>query len=229
MLRVDISALEDAGKEAARPVLGLLDRVAAGAHGDEAGEVLVLRPQAVGDPRAHAGPRHLRVAAVHQHERRLVVGDLRLEGTDDAQVVGALGDVCEQLTDLDAAPAVLLELEGAGQRATGLALGLEAERLRDRLAGVLVQGRLGVERVDVAGAAVEEKVDDALGPAGEMSGVRGERVDRVVGAGAWPRERAPRSPSIDASVTAPMPMPQRRSRSRRLSSRSAGSARWWSM
>src|SRR4051794_6118345 len=40
-------------------------------------------------------------------------------------------------------------------------------------------------------------------------------------------ESAPTSPSSVASVTAPMPMPQRRNRSRRLSSRSFGSGRWW--
>ena len=56
VLRVDVGALVDAGQEAGLPVLRLLDRVAAGAHGDEAGQVLVLAAQAVGDPRAEARP-----------------------------------------------------------------------------------------------------------------------------------------------------------------------------
>src|SRR5438045_3713589 len=45
--RVDVSALVGAGQEAALPVLRLLDRVAARAHRDEAGQVLVLAAQAV--------------------------------------------------------------------------------------------------------------------------------------------------------------------------------------
>jgi hypothetical protein len=47
---VDVGALENAGEEAALPVLGFLDRIAAGAHGDEAGKVLVFRAEAVSDP-----------------------------------------------------------------------------------------------------------------------------------------------------------------------------------
>ena len=63
------------------------DRIAAGAHGDEAGQVLVLGPQAVGDPGPHAGPRQPAVAAVHQHQRRLVVGHVGVHRADDAHVV----------------------------------------------------------------------------------------------------------------------------------------------
>ena len=39
---------------------------------------------------------------------------------------------------------------------------------RQRLAGVLLQGGLGIERVDVRRPAVQEEVDDALGLAGEV-------------------------------------------------------------
>ena len=97
---VDVGALVDARQERRLPVLRLLDRVAAGAHGDEAGQVLVLAAQAVGHPRTHARPRQPGLAAVHQQQRRLVVGHVGVHRADDAQVVGALGDVREDVADL---------------------------------------------------------------------------------------------------------------------------------
>src|SRR5690606_27290099 len=56
MARVDIGPLVDPGEEGRLPVLRLLDRIAARAHGDEAREVSVLGAEAVSDPRAHARP-----------------------------------------------------------------------------------------------------------------------------------------------------------------------------
>ena len=50
VLRVDVGALINARKEAALPVLRFLDGIAAGAHRDEAGQILVLSAQTVGDP-----------------------------------------------------------------------------------------------------------------------------------------------------------------------------------
>src|SRR5205085_12246697 len=99
--------------------------------------------------------------------------------SDHAKVVGALPDVGENVADFDAALAVLLETEGAGQGAAGLALGLEAEAGGQGLAGVGCQRGLRVEGVDVAGAAIEEKVDHALGAAGEVGEARRQGVYRL--------------------------------------------------
>ena len=68
-----------------------------------------------------------------------------------ADVVDVPGRVLEQLADLDAALAVLLELERRGERRPGLPLGRQVLR-RQRLAGVFLERRLGVERIDVATA-----------------------------------------------------------------------------
>src|SRR5215472_3004106 len=68
VLRVDVGALVDAGQETGLPVLRLLYGIAAGAHGDEAGEVLIFRAEAVGDPGAEAGADEAGFAAVHQEE-----------------------------------------------------------------------------------------------------------------------------------------------------------------
>ena len=124
-----------------------------------------------------------------------------------------LADVREELADLDAALAVLLELERRRERRAGAPLGLQRDR--QRLAGVLRERRLGVERVDVRRAAVHEQVDDALRLGGKRRLLRRERIDAAIGAAC-----SSRSPS-SAQRDAPMPMPQRDSSSRRVTNRSA--------
>ena len=127
---VDVGALEDAGQERRLPVLRLGDREPAGAHHDEARQVLVLRPQAVEHPRADARPRLPRLAAVHQHQRRLMIGDVGVHRADHADLVDHLGGVREQVADLDAVLAVLAEPERRAQRGAGLALGGQVRRHR---------------------------------------------------------------------------------------------------
>ena len=113
VLGVDVGPLVGAGEERGAPVLGRHDRIAAGTHRDEAGQVLVLRAQAVGDPGPHAGALQAAVAAVHQHQRRLMIGHVGVHRADDAQVVDVLlGRAGEQLAHLDAALAVFLNLKG---------------------------------------------------------------------------------------------------------------------
>ena len=85
-------------------------------------------------------------------------------------------DVREQLADLDAALAVLVELPGrrqqvAGRRELELRLGE-----RQRLAVHLGELRLGVEGIDVRDAAVHEQEDDAPGPGREVRRPGGQRV-----------------------------------------------------
>ncbi len=65
---VDVGALVGARQKCGLPVLRLLNGVAAGAHGDEAGQVLVLAAQAVGHPAAQARPDLSGLAAVHQQQ-----------------------------------------------------------------------------------------------------------------------------------------------------------------
>ena len=96
VLRVDVRSLIDARQKRRLPVLRLLNRIAAGDHRDEAGQILVLGPQAVGEPRAHAGPHQPRLAAVHQQQRRLVIGHVGVHRADDGDVVDVLGRVRER-------------------------------------------------------------------------------------------------------------------------------------
>ena len=89
MLRVvDVRALVDAGQEAVAPQLRADDRLA-GTEDDEAGQVLVLGAQAVGQPGTHARPNRLHVAGVHHQQARLVIGIVGVHRADDADVVDA--------------------------------------------------------------------------------------------------------------------------------------------
>ena len=92
---VDVGSLVDAGQEAVAPELGADDRLA-GAEHDEAGQVLVLGPQAEGQPGAQAGPDRLHVARVHHEQRGLMVRVVRVERADHAQLVDAAGEVREE-------------------------------------------------------------------------------------------------------------------------------------
>ncbi len=118
--RVDVGALVGAGQEGRLPVLRLLDGIAARTHGDEAGQVLVVAAQAVGHPRTHARPDLPGLAAVHEQQRRLVIGHVGVHGADDADVVDAASRVREQVADLDADFAVPLKAEGRGEGGAGL-------------------------------------------------------------------------------------------------------------
>ena len=191
---VDVITLIDAGEKTALPVLRFLDRVAAGAHGDEAGEILVFGAEAVGDPRAEGGAREAGVAAVHQHERRLVVGNVGVHRADHGDFVDARGDMREEFADLDTGLTVFFEFERRAERSAGFPLGLEVEG--ERFAVVFRESWFRVEGVDLGRAAVGKNVDDAFGFGGEVGRARGERVVEVDGAHAgrgvgeevWPGE-----------------------------------------
>ena len=174
--RVDVGALVDAGQEGRLPVLRLLDRVAAGTHGDEAGQVLVLGAQAVGHPRAEARPRQAGLAAVHQHQRRLVIRHVGVHRADDAHVVGMLRRRLgkSSLTSMPLLP-YFANLKGDANAAPVL-------RSVRRLFGsglpcVLVERRLGVEGVDVAGPPFMNRWMTRFALAGKC-GVRGASGSR---------------------------------------------------
>ena len=99
----------------------------------------------------------------------------RLHRADDGDVVGDLRQVGQQLRDLGARLAVLLELE---RRAEQLRRALdEREPLAlDELFGnvltvVLGQGRLRIEQIDLRRRPGHEQIDDALDLRREMRGV----------------------------------------------------------
>ena len=169
----------------------------AGTHHDEAGQILVLGAEAVGQPRAHGRTAGELVAAVHHEQRRLVIGTLGEHGADDAEVVGMASPSLAKIS-LISMPllSVLAERERRLEQIAGLALGLEVPA-GQRLAVELVEHRLGVEGVDLRRPAVEEKEDDVFGLGRE---VRRFGASGFMGGEGWRRrvsrrDRPCRSPS----------------------------------
>ena len=102
---VDVRALIDARQEAVAPQLRADDRLA-GAERHEAGQVLVVGAQPVGDPGAERGADRLHIAGVHHQQRRLVVRVVGPHRAHDADIVDAASDFGIQFGDLDAALAI---------------------------------------------------------------------------------------------------------------------------
>ena len=128
----------------------------------------------------------------------------------------------KELADLDAALAVLLELERRGKRRAGLPLGRQIRR-RQSSAGVFCQSRLGIERIDVARSAVHEQVNDPLGLRRKMRRPLGQRILVAVHRRRLLRRASrPPSASTPASPSMAKPMPLRRSSSRRVSEHPIG-------
>src|SRR5467141_2643575 len=104
-----------------------------------------------------------------------MVRAVRVHGADYTEIVGAFAEVRENLADLRAALAELLELEWGLEQVAGLALRSQIGR-RHRLAVILGEHRLGIEGVDLAGTAVEEQENHTLSLRGEMRRLHFERT-----------------------------------------------------
>src|SRR4051794_12531338 len=98
------------------------------------------------------------------------------QAVDDAQVVGVLSDVGEEIGNPQAALAVLLELPGGSHERFALAAAT-------RIAGFAVIGeetRFVVKGIDIARAALHEKENDALGAGEEMRRLGRQWADVMV-------------------------------------------------
>ena len=143
----------------------------------EAGQVLALASQTVGDPRAVARPALQAAAGVHEVIGARVLREVRDHRAHDGQVVDTRSDPRKQVADRDAALAVLAKLPRASQHVADV---VELRRVRldlDRLAMLAVEPGLGVERVDLRRAAVHEQEDHARRLGRELRRPGGERVD----------------------------------------------------
>ena len=105
-------ALVIAGQETGTPVV--LAAVAKRRFdGDEAGQVLILGSEPVENPGAHAGALEREDASVELQHGGAVIDAVADHGADHAKIVGAGGDVREQIADRDAALPVLFEVPRA--------------------------------------------------------------------------------------------------------------------
>ena len=189
------------------------------AQDDELRQVVVERPQAVMDPRADRGKLPFEhVPAGVELELRAVIVVGGPHRADDGQVVGAVAEVRPPVADLEAALAALLKADlhaeqlvadvavvrrsarrsrrfflTNGESSTSL-----VRRFGDRLAGVFVELRLGIEALHVAHAADHEDPDHALGLGSKCRQTAGHSRDA----------RAARSPSSMSPSARPVkPMP----------------------
>jgi hypothetical protein len=136
--------------------LGFGHGVAVGAEDHKSGEVVVFRSQTISDPGAHTRPNQLIFPAIHEHQRRFVVGYVRLHGPNDAQVIGMLGHMGEEFADRQSRLAMALEGQGGAKGGAGLAFGFEAILLRQKISMPLIEFGLRVEGIHVGGTAVHE-------------------------------------------------------------------------
>src|SRR5208283_183836 len=108
----ELDALVKSGQEAAAPIgIAAAGAFLAGGKDDETGQVLRLAAQAVGDPRADAGPAKDLRPGVHHDLARSVVERIRDHRADDGDIIDYLSQVREQLRQFRAALAVSGKLE----------------------------------------------------------------------------------------------------------------------
>ena len=134
---------------------------------DVAGQFLVFGSQAVESPRTKRRATGQHAAGVHLANAADVVQAIGRAAADDRDVVDAGGDFGIPIADPCARLAMLPELALAAEQ---IGVGGAAHRrhwphetIGQRLAGQLVERRLGIEQVDVARPAVHEAPDDRFG------------------------------------------------------------------
>ena len=177
----DVAALMAAGQKVARPELRAAIRQG-GRDDHEAGQVRVFRPEAVADPRAHARAREGHRAGVDAERGLRVVGVVGEHGADEAEIVGALGDLGKQLADPQAGLPALLEFPVGLFEKLHLApvlLREGVEHFLRHLIGRVVVGdelRFVVEGIHMRDAAAHVEKDHALGARREMRGLGRERI-----------------------------------------------------
>ena len=199
----ELDALEARRQEPAAPVEVVEDLpaarllVAAG-HDDEAGEVVGLGAQAVGEPAPHARAAGHLVAGHEERDRRRVVHLRRVHRLDEAQVVGDGGGVVHEVGPPRATlpvPGEPRDFREARPRRLPAGHGAEPRPADDRVGDLfaLAAGEFGlvVEEIDVRRGAVLEQVDDALGLRGEVRQV-GEPADALPRGGGAAHQRRER-------------------------------------
>jgi len=147
---------------------------------DIAREIVVLFPQAVGDPGAEARGGADDPAGVEEEILLAVEREFADHRADDAQLVGDLGDAGEEIADPQPTFPLPAKLPRAAEPDP---VGVRLRPLRDvRVADlrpfVGFEHRFGIEEIDMARAAVHEAEDDVAGPGAR----RGRRCPGGAGA-----------------------------------------------
>jgi len=131
----------------------------------EGGQGMGLRAQAVDHPRTHTREAGHEASTHHLILRGRVDDDVAVAGADDGHVVHTLGHVGEQIRDFNSRLSVLLKRAPSAEEAGILFQELRPdgpETLRQRLAFQLIEQRLRIERVHLAGTACLKKKNHRL-------------------------------------------------------------------
>ena len=147
------------------PVLDMVDRQALGIVQHHVGrQVLVLRAQAVRDPRTDGRPVRELAAALHDEDRRFVIEVRGEHRADEGDVVDLLRQVRQDLGNLHARLAVLGELVRRRHESASLVdeLDIVGQIASRRLPFVLRESGFGVKQIHLAWPAVHEELDDGL-------------------------------------------------------------------
>ena len=180
------------GHESGGPVSRAVDDLAGVVlHHHERGQVLVLRPQAVADPGPQRRPAADGAAGVHLADAAGMVQAVGPAGADDAQVVRTGRRLRQPVGNPQAPLAVLLPLAGRIHDGAVVLPHRQDHRLesrRHRLAVELLEQRLGIERVEMAGATFHEEEDDGFGSRGNVGSFGGQRAGRRED-GSWQQVR----------------------------------------
>ena len=91
-----------------------------------------------------------------------MIGDVRMHRTDDAKIIRMHRRLLEQFADLQPTLSIASEAKGAWVKRSRGPFGARCFT-RHRLASVLQNRWLGVERIDVGGTAIAKDVDQMLG------------------------------------------------------------------
>ena len=213
--RTELRALIGGRNEAGAPVVRSAERSAARVGHDDVGRQAGRdRAQAVGDPRADARKSQVDLPGLHLVGALHVIVRPPVHRAQERDLVDVPAEVRKELRHLDPALPVLLEREGARHQRPGKSLPHDHVALHlavDRLAGVLRQRRLRIERIHLAPAAAHEQRDDRGRARLEMRRLRRVRVhaDRGGGARIGRRRRSPARPTAGPADRAGTPAPAR--------------------
>ena len=163
---VDIGAREGPWQKGVAPIFGAFNRISTGAHGDKPRQILILCAEAICHPGAGRRTHEPRIAAVHQHQRRLVIGHIGVHRPHHQQPVGMPCHRGKQRAYLQPTLAMPGKSKRGGEGSTGAPL--RRQGAWHILPGIFFQRHFPIKRVEMARAAVGKQMDHSSGPRGKV-------------------------------------------------------------
>src|SRR5439155_15149418 len=199
--RSELDALIDCGQKSAAPArLAAVGCVLAREQDDEAGEIAAVAAEPVREPRSDAGAAKHLAARIHEDLPGRMVELRRLHRAPDRDLVGDGRKMRQQLRELGARLAVLLERERRPEQARRAFDKSKSLPFRNELGGnlfavVLLQRGLVVEQVELCRRARHEQVNNVLRFRCEVGRSRCEGTRSLPGEQRLVEQRGQRQPA----------------------------------